>query len=77
MGPYPLKNEVGMGVVCVTLRMSLREKIYGGNLQWESMRKLKTAWSSLFGDGLLGIGDRSFSRDWENFTETACLTRGS
>ena len=39
LGPYPLKDEVGMGVVCITFKLSLRKGIYVGYLQWDIMRK--------------------------------------
>ena len=39
LGPYPLKNEVGLGVACVTVRMSLRKGRYVEHLQWDSMSK--------------------------------------
>ena len=38
LGPYPLKDEVGIGVACVTLRMSLRKGRYVGHLQWDITR---------------------------------------
>ena len=34
LGPYPLQDEVGMGVVCVTLSSYLRKGRYVGNIQW-------------------------------------------
>ena len=33
MGAYPLKGEVGIGVACVTLRLSLRKGVYVGHIQ--------------------------------------------
>ena len=32
LGTYPLKDEVGMGVACVVLGVSLRKGRYYGNL---------------------------------------------
>ena len=74
--PYPLKYEVGMGVTCVTLRMSLRKGRYVGHLQWYILRKGPTAWKHLDGDGLLVLGDTIYSRDGGKFMETTCPTRG-
>ena len=39
LGPYPLKDRFGMGVDCVTLRISLRKGRYVGNLQCDRIRK--------------------------------------
>ena len=33
LGPYPLKYEVGVGLVCVTLRIPLRKGRYVGPLE--------------------------------------------
>ena len=74
--PYPLKDEVGMVLVCVTLRISLRKGIYGGHLHWGRMSKVPTAWSNIYGYGVLGMRDTIYARDRENFTEIACPTRG-
>ena len=76
MGPYLLKDEVGMGVACVTLRMSLRKMRYVGHLQWDSMGKGPTACANIYGAGVLGMGDTIYSRDGKTFTKTACPTRG-
>ena len=40
LGIYHLKDEVGMVVVCVTLRMSLRAGRYVGHLMWDITRKV-------------------------------------
>ena len=43
MGPYPLKDEVGMGVAGVTSRISLRKGIYIAHIQWYRMSKVPTS----------------------------------
>ena len=63
MGPYSLRNNVGVWVVCVTPRLSLINGIYVGHLQWDSMRKSPTAWANIYGFGLLGMEDNIFARD--------------
>ena len=60
----------------VTFRISLRKGRYFGNLQWEIMRKVLTAWANIYVSGLLVMGDMIYARDGDKFTETACLTRG-
>ena len=39
LGPYPLKEEMLIGLACVNFRVSLRKGRYVGHLQWDSMRK--------------------------------------
>ena len=76
LGPYPLKDEVGMEVACVTFRMSLRKGKYFGHLQWYSKRKFPTYWDNLYGSGVLVMGDTIYVRYGKYFTETACPKRG-
>ena len=68
LGLYPLKDEVVMGVACVTLRVLLQKGRYVGHPQWDIMMKFPIAWNNLYVDGLLGMGDTIYSRDGENFT---------
>ena len=76
LGPYPLKDWVGMIVPCVTLRMLLSKGRYAGHLQRDSMRKGPKSWANLYGSGLLGAVDNIYARDGKHLTETACPTRG-
>ena len=76
MGNYLLKGEAGIGMECVTLRLSLRKWIYVGHLQWDRTRKAPTAWDNLYGAWVLGMGHSIFARDSKKFTDTACPTRG-
>ena len=68
LGTYPLKEEVGMGVTCVTLRMFPSKGRYVGHIQWESMMKFPTVWANLYGSGVLVLGDTNYSRDGVKFT---------
>ena len=70
LGPYPLKDKVGLGVACVTLRITLRKWIYVGPLQWDSTRKGLTARENLYGDGVLVLGGTIYSRYGKKFMET-------
>ena len=76
LGTYPLKDEVGIGVVCINFKMSLRKVRYVGYLQWDSMRKVQKGWDNLYEVGVLVMGDTINSRSRETFTKTACPTRG-
>ena len=76
LGPYPLKYEVGMGLSCVALRISLRKGKYDGHLHWYSKIKVLTVWANLFGSGFLVMVENIYSRDGGKFTETACPKRG-
>ena len=44
LGPYTLTDEVGMGIIFVTLRLSPRKERYAEHLQWDSMGKSPTTW---------------------------------
>ena len=65
-----------MVLACVTLMLSLLKGVYVGHLQWESMRKAQTAWSNIYGYGVLEMGDTIFSTDGKKFTDTACPNQG-
>ena len=53
LGPYLLKDEAGMGIACVTLRLVLYKVRYVGHLQSESMMKAPTIRANLYGAGAL------------------------
>ena len=42
MRPFPLRDEIGMGVACYTLIISMRKGNYTGHLQWEIRSKSPT-----------------------------------
>ena len=42
MGTLPLRYEIGMGVVCYTLILSIRKGKYSGHLQWDRTIKFTT-----------------------------------
>ena len=63
LGLYPLKDEVGMGVVCVTLRLALIKGRYIGHPKWDSMRKVPRAWANIYVAGVLVMGDKIYSKD--------------
>ena len=44
MGTYPLTYEAGMGIACVTLRLSPSKGRYVGHLQWYRMGKARAVW---------------------------------
>ena len=48
LGTYSLKDKVGMGIACVTLRSSILKGIYVRHIQWDSMRRVPTAWDNLY-----------------------------
>ena len=75
MGTYMLKGELGMGVACLTSRLSLRKGVYVGHIQCDSTRKLPTTWANLYGAGVFVMGGTIFARDSNKFTDMACPTR--
>ena len=75
MGTYPLKNEVGMVMVCLTLMLSPRKGRYVGHIKWYIMRKTPTAWNNLYGAGVLVVGGTIFARNGKTLMKTACLIK--
>ena len=67
---------MGVGVVFLSFRLSLRKGVYIGHLQWVIMIKFLVARSNLYGSGVVGMGNTVFPRDGGKFTEIACPTRG-
>ena len=61
MGTYILQDEVGMGLACMTLSISLRKRRHVGHLQWNPMQKGKMKWANLYGDETLGMGDKIYA----------------
>ena len=51
MGPFQLRYEIFMGVVCYTLIISIRKGTYVGHLQWDRTIKFPTAWRNLYKSG--------------------------
>ena len=74
LGTYPFTDEMVMGIACVTFNLSLRKGGYSGHLQWCIMRKSLTAWTNLYGAGILVMGDTIYSQDRKKFTETTFPT---
>ena len=60
MGNYLLKGEAGIGMECVTLRLSLRKGIYVGHIQCDGMRKPPTESANIYGPGVLEMWDTIF-----------------
>ena len=51
MGTFPLRYEIGMGVVCYTLIIYIWKVKYVGNLQWDSSKRFPTAWINIYEAG--------------------------
>ena len=76
MGNYPLKEKVGMGVVCVTLMLSLRKGVCVGNLQRYSTIKPPMEWSNLYVAEVLGMGDIIFQGTGKILWRQRVIIRG-
>ena len=48
LSTYLLKGEVGIGVACVTLRLSLRKGLYVEYIQWDNTKKDLMVWANLY-----------------------------
>ena len=76
MGPFPLRDEICMGVACYTLILSTMELNYSGHLQWDITRKSPTAWRNIYEDGECGSRRTIFARDERKLVANGCPTRG-
>ena len=54
MGLFPLIYEIGMGVECYTLILSIRKVKYSVHLHWGIMSKYIMAWSNPYETGECG-----------------------
>ena len=77
MAPHLIVDEVGMSLVCIILRLSLRKGRYANQLQWESMRKGPTALANLYMSRYLGMNGTIYSRYVRILTAMACTKRGT
>ena len=77
MIPYPLKGDLDMVVACVTLYLFMRKVIYAGYLQWDIMRKVTKVWENSYVLVSLGMVNKIYSKDGNNFTETEFTAHGN
>ena len=77
MGPHPVEDEWGVGIACCILRKTLQPGLYGPNVQFETARKLRSAYSNIWGASIhtmtMGIMARDTAKTFLTKCPTYCL----
>ena len=72
MGPHELKDNWGMGLAASLLGKSLDKGIYGPTVQFETARKLRSAYSNLWGSSRHALTLGVLARDTMKIYVTQC-----
>ena len=74
MGPHPVRDEWGVGIACCILRKTLKPGLYGPNIQFETARKLRSAYSNVWGASIHSMTMGIMARDTAKTFSTKCPT---
>ena len=72
MGPHELCDSWGMGIAVVLLGKSLDKGLYGPNVQFETVRKLRSSYSNLWGASRHALTLGVLARDTMKIFVTRC-----
>lgn len=72
MGPHELKDVWGMGIAVTLLGKSLDKGLYGPTVQFETARKLRSAYSNVLGSSRHALTLGVLARDTMKFFVTQC-----
>ncbi len=73
-GPFPPADTMGMGVAVVMLQRSLDRGRYAKNVQYETIRKFRSAASNIYNSSLEGQGAMVMTKDTRKLQVTKCPT---
>ena len=76
MGPFPVKDVLGMGIAVCMLRRSLEKGRYKDTLQYETVRKLRSAYSNIWHASRETLTTSVMARDLKKTFVTSCPTYG-
>ena len=74
MGPHPIEDNWGMGIACTILQKTLQPGMYGPNVQFDTARKLRSAYSNLWGASQHTMTMGVMARDTVKTFVTNCPT---
>ena len=74
MGPHPLRDEWGMVIACTILQKTLQPGMYGPNVQFDMVRKLRSGFSNLWGASKHTMTKGVMTRDTMKIFVTECPT---
>lgn len=77
LGPFPLDDSFGMGAAVIMQLRSLDQGKYSSFLQFETVRKFRSAVSNVYHASLEGQGAMVMAKDTRKLVVTECPTYGS
>jgi len=76
MGPFPLMDTFGVGSVIVMLRRSLDPGSYRDNIQYDTLRKYRSAFSNVLGASVHTMQESVMARATAKLFVTSCPMNG-
>ena len=76
MGPFPLEDTQGMGIAVCMLERSLDKGRYRNTLQFETVRKLRSAFSNIWHASRQTLTTSVMARDLKKTYVTSCPIYG-
>jgi hypothetical protein len=71
-GPFPLADTFGMGAAIVIVQRSLSKGRYGPNVQYETIRKFRSAASNIYHSSVVEQDSVVMAQDTKKLKVTAC-----
>lgn len=76
MGPFPLEDTLGMGAAIVMLELSLNAGKNAKHVQFDTIRKFRSAYSNVYHASVGGLEGSTLSNGKHKMTITNCPTNG-
>jgi hypothetical protein len=76
MGPFPMQDNMGMGIAIVLLQRSLDKGKHNKTIQLETLRKFRAAASNIFHASVEGQGAMTMAKDTKKLMVTTCPMYG-
>jgi hypothetical protein len=76
MDPFPLSGTFGMGATIVMLQQSLQPGKYDKNVQFETVRKFRSAFSNVYHTSAKGQDAMVMAKETRKLNVTKCPTYG-
>ena len=76
MGPFPLLDTFGIGSALVMLKRSMMPGKYGDHIQYDTLRKYRSAFSNVWGASVHTMQESVMARATTKLYVTSCPTNG-
>ena len=76
MGPFPLLDTFGIGSALVMLKRSMMPGKYGDHIQYDTLRKYRSAFSNVWGASVHTMQESIMARVTTKLFVTSCPTNG-